>query len=267
MDLRQQIKQLENIKKEQDNKVLTMYLNTDPSDPEQQAGEWKIHLKNGLRNFESYLEEDNNKEELKNFQLVKQKVEKFVHGNEQHFRKGIILFASADEEVWFADRFQMPVKTEFFWEEEPVLGQLKELLETYPKSGIILVQKNEVKLIEAHLNEILDTEYYELDINTEKWRQFSGPHQAQASMGSGGKSLQQDKFNARYEANKQRWYKNIAPKLEKKAKDQGWENIYVIGEPDDASELENELNKPVTELVQKNLLDHEESKVLEEIFG
>src|SRR5699024_4819316 len=177
MDLRQQIKQLENIKKEQDNKVLTMYLNTDPSDPEQQAGEWKIHLKNGLRNFESYLEEDNNKEELKNFQLVKQKVEKFVHGNEQHFRKGIILFASADEEVWFADRFQMPVKTEFFWEEEPVLGQLKELLETYQKSGIIIVTKYYVKLISVHLNEIMDTKNYKHDINTEKYSQFSRSNQ------------------------------------------------------------------------------------------
>src|SRR5699024_10006699 len=99
MDTSQKTKKMKNIKKEKENKVTTKYMNTDPSDTEQHAGEWKIHLKNGLRNFESYLEEDNNKEEQKNFQLVKQKVEKFVHGNEQHFRKGIILFASADEEV------------------------------------------------------------------------------------------------------------------------------------------------------------------------
>lgn len=267
MNLRQQIKQLEKVKKDSDNKILTMYLNTDPSDSEQQGGEWKIHLKNGLRNFESYLEEDGNKEELKNFQLVKQKVEKFVRGNEQHFKKGIILFATAEEDVWFADRFQMPVKTEFFWEDVPRLEQLKELHEVYPKSGIILVQKNEMKVIDAYLNEVLETKHYEFDPDTDQWRQFSGPHQAQASMGSGGKSLQQDKFKARYEANKQRWYKNIASQLDKKAKDDEWENIYVIGDPEDASELEKELNKPVTQLIQKNLLDHEESKVLEEIFG
>ncbi|QKY69842.1 VLRF1 family aeRF1-type release factor [Lentibacillus sp. CBA3610] len=267
MNLSQQIKQLENVKKESDNKVLTMYLNTDPSDAEQQAGEWKIHLKNGLRNFESYLQEDNNQEELKNFRSVKEKVEEFVHHNEQHFKKSIILFATAAEDVWFADRFQMPVRTEFFWEEVPRLEQLKERREEYPKSGIILVQKDEIKVIEAYLNEILNTEYYKLDIDTEKWRQFTGPHQADASMGSGGKSAQRDKFNARYEANKQRWYKNIAPKLDKKAKDQGWDNLYVVGEPGEAPDLEEELNKPVTQIIQKNLLDHEESKVLEEIFG
>lgn len=267
MSLTQQIKQLEKVKKDEDNKVLTMYLNTDPSDPDQQGGEWKIHLKNGLRNFESYLQEDDNKEELKNFQRVKEKVESFVHHNEQHFRKGIILFVTADEDVWFADRFQTPLKTEFFWEVIPRLEQLKELYETYPRSGIILVQKSEIKVLETEMNELLNTDHYEFDINTDKWRQFTGPHKGDASKGSGGKSLQQDKFNARYEANKQRWYKNIAPKLDKKAKDQEWENIYVVGEPDDASELEEELNKPITELIQKNLLDHEESKVLEEIFG
>lgn len=267
MNLRQQIKKLEKVHKEGDNKVLTMYLNTDPSDSEQQAGEWKIHLKNGLRNFESYLKEDNNKEELNNFQLVKQKVEKFVYGNEQHFRKGIILFATADEDVWFADRFQMPVKTEFLWEETPRLEQLKELQEQYPKSGIILVQKGEIKVIDAHLNEILDTDYYQLDIDTENWRQFTGPHQADASMGSGGKSTQQDKFNARYEANKQRWYKSIAPKLDKKAKEKEWENMYVVGEPGEAPDLEEELNKPVTKMIKKNMLHREESIVLEEIFG
>ncbi|WP_164667193.1 hypothetical protein [Virgibacillus doumboii] len=35
MNLRQQIKQLEKVKKEGNNKVMSMYLNTDPSDLEQ----------------------------------------------------------------------------------------------------------------------------------------------------------------------------------------------------------------------------------------
>ncbi|MFD1038784.1 hypothetical protein ACFQ3N_10330 [Virgibacillus byunsanensis] len=56
MGLCEQIKEFDSVRKEGANKVFTMYLNTDPSDPEQQAGEWKIHFKNGLRNFEKYLE-------------------------------------------------------------------------------------------------------------------------------------------------------------------------------------------------------------------
>ncbi|WP_099159972.1 VLRF1 family aeRF1-type release factor [Virgibacillus ndiopensis] len=267
MDLHEQIKKLEKVRKDNTNKVLTMYLNTDPSDPEQQGGEWKIHFKNGMRNFEQYLEEDNNKEELKNFQQVRQKVEKFVRGNEQNFRKGIVLFATADEDIWFAYRVQMRVKTEFYWQETPKLEQLKAMYEAFPKSGVILVQQDHVKVIEAELGEIQDTTHYNLDIDTDKWRQFAGPHKADASMGKGGKGLQQDNFKDRYEANKHRWYKSIAPKLDKLAKDHEWEKIYVVGEADASHNVEAQMNKSVDNVIQKNMLDHEESRVLEEVFA
>ncbi|MFD2629037.1 VLRF1 family aeRF1-type release factor [Oceanobacillus kapialis] len=261
MDYNKEIEKLENVRREGQNKVFTMYLNTDPSDPEQQGGEWKIHFKNGLRNFEQYLEESGDKEERKNFQLVKQKVEKFVRGNEQEFLRSVIIIATADEEVWFADRVQMRMKTEFFWQETPELTQLRKLTETYPKTGIVLVQQDEIKVIEAYLNEIEDTDSYELDINTNDWRIKKGPRQIQ------GENNQKDDFKARFNANKQRWYKQIAPKLDKRAKDHGWEKIFVVGEPDPANALTEQLNKPVEKVVQKNMLDHEESKVLEEVFG
>ncbi|MTW84733.1 hypothetical protein F3157_03545 [Virgibacillus dakarensis] len=267
MELREEIRKLENVRKDSTNKVFTMYLNTDPSDPEQQGGEWKIHLKNGLRNFEQYLAEDDDKEELKYFQLVQQKVEKYVRVNEQNFRKGIILFATADETVWFAIRVQLRLKTEFFWENAPVIEQFKQLYASFPKSGVILVQQDQVKVVEAEIGDILDTAYYELDIETDHWRQFTGPHKADASMGKGSKSLKQDEFQDRYEANKQRWYKSIAPKLDKRAKDKGWEEIYIIGESDASQEIRAQMNKPVDKVIQKNMLEHEESKVLEEVFG
>ncbi|WP_174614200.1 VLRF1 family aeRF1-type release factor [Virgibacillus ihumii] len=267
MELIEQIKQLENVKKDGTNKVLSMYLNTDPSDPEQQAGEWKIHFKNGLRNFESYLEQSDDKEELKNFQLVKQKAEKYIHSNEQHLQRGVILFASADESVWYATRVQMRLKTEFYWEETPQLEQLKKLHDEFPKSGIILVQQDQIKVMETALNEILDTSYYQFDLDTDHWRQFTGPHKADASMGSGGKSSQQDEFKERYQANRQRWYKKIAPKMDKLAKDHDWEKIYVIGESDGSHELEEQMNKPANQIIHKNMLDHEETEVLQTVFG
>ncbi|WP_188454051.1 VLRF1 family aeRF1-type release factor [Virgibacillus oceani] len=266
MDLYEEIKKLEQVRKGNSNKVLTMYLNTDPSDPEQQGGEWKIHFKNGMRNFEQYLEKDENKEELINFQQVRQKAEKFVKGNEQNFRKGIVLFATAKEDVWFADRVQMRLKTEFFWQETPDLEQLKTLYETFPKTGVILVQQDHVKVIEAELGEVKDSIHYELDMNTEKWRLFAGTHKGEDSMGKRGKNMQQD-FQDRFEANKHRWYKNIAAKLDKLAKDHEWEKIYVVGESDASRDLEALMNKTVDDIIQKNMLDHTESSVLTEVFA
>ncbi|MFZ3576720.1 VLRF1 family aeRF1-type release factor [Virgibacillus sp. DJP39] len=267
VDFSKQINHLEKVNKDNSSKVFSMYLNTDPSDPEQQGGKWKIHLKKGLKNFESYLTKDDNQQELRDFQTVKEKVRNFVVENEQNFRKGIILFATADDEVWFAERVQMRVKTEFFWENEPITDQLKQLHENFPKSGIILVQQDRIKLVDAELGEINDTDNYALDIETDNWRQMTGPHKADSSMGSGGKSTQKDNFNARFEANKHRWYKSIAPTVDKKAKEHQWEKIFIVGNKDVASEIETNMNKSADRIIQKNLLDHDESKVLEEIFA
>lgn len=49
------IKKLENLHLHAPDKMLTVYLNTDRSDPDQQGGEWKIALKNGFNRLEEYL--------------------------------------------------------------------------------------------------------------------------------------------------------------------------------------------------------------------
>lgn len=262
-----EIKQLENVQRDGVNKIFTMYLNTDPSDPDQQGGKWKINLKNALRNFETYLREDENEEELKSFQAVREKVKKYIQKKEQDLGRGIILFASADDEVWFAKRVQMKVETAVYWQRTPQLDQLRKLSEAYPTSGIILVQQNKIKVIDTSLNRVQDTSYYELDVDTEDWRVKKGPRKATASMGVGEPNVQKDEFKARYNANKQRWYKKIAPRLDKHAKNKEWEKIFVVGVSDASNELVEQMNKPVDEVIQKNMLDKEESKVLQEVFG
>ncbi|WP_212926537.1 VLRF1 family aeRF1-type release factor [Oceanobacillus sp. J11TS1] len=242
-----------------------MYLNTDLSDPDQQGGEWKIHLKNGLNNFEHYLKEGGNDEELENYREVKKQVKKFMGEIERNFMRGVIIIASADE-VLFAERVQMRLENEFEWQETPLLDQLKSLAEKYPKTGIILVQQNQVKLIDTNLNQVKDTTEYELDVEEETWRIKQGPRQGRSATGLGSANFQKDLFNERYEANQYRWYKNIAPKLDKQAKDREWKRIFIVGEAPASKTLAAEMNKDVEDVILKNMLDHEESKVIEKVL-
>lgn len=267
MRIDKQLKQLEKTKLESPNKVFSMYLNTDPSDPDQQGGEWKIHLKNGLNNFASYLESGKDKEELNNFNKVKEKVQDYVQNNEQNLKKGIVLFASADGSLWFAELVQMPVKNEFYWEETPITDQVDELRDKFPKSGIVLVQQNEIKIIEAEMGEILETKFFELDLDTENWREKTAEGKRQQAMGKGGKDPSRDSFDARVHANQQRWYKSIAPKLDKLAKDNQWERIYLVGDKQETETLRDTMNKEIYKLEEKNLLNHEESEILEKVVS
>ncbi|MFG6116964.1 VLRF1 family aeRF1-type release factor [Halobacillus sp. MO56] len=267
MDMNKEIKKLESVYLEKPQRVFSMYLNTDPSDPDQQGGEWKIHLKNGLNNFESYLKEDGDSDEKRNFWAVKEKVENYVHENEQNFAKSLVIFATADDTVWFAERFQMPVETEFHWEETAKLDQLKKMYDQFPKTGIILTQKEAIKILDTELGTLKETQLFELDLDTEDWKQHTGPHRAQPSMGSGGKSTKQEQFQERFEANRYRWYKSLAPKLDKLAKDNQWERIYVVGDKEEAADLTENMNKEINDVVNKNMLDHEEMKVINEVVS
>src|SRR5699024_5368280 len=157
MSFDREVKELENVQKDGVDKVFTMYLNTDPSDPGQQGGKWEINLKNALRNFETYLKEGENEEEIKSFQTVKEKVKAYIQENKQNLGKGVILFASADDDIWFAKRVQMKVETAMYWQRTPQLDQLRTLSETFPKSGIILVQQDKVKIMDTDLNRVQDT--------------------------------------------------------------------------------------------------------------
>src|SRR5690625_4134625 len=256
MSFEEEIKELESIRKEGSDKIYSMYLNTDPSDPDQQGGKWKIQLKKSLQDFTNFLKEDDNKEELNNFEIVKDKVEKYVEAAEQDLSRGIILFASADD-VWFARKVQMRLKSEFDWQKEPNLTQLKELEIEFPKTGMILVQQNYVKVIDAFLNEIRDVHFYELDLDTEDWTVKRGPGIDGGGRHTGAANLQDD--------NQQRWYKSLASKLDKLAKDVDWKDIYLAGEREAVNELNDQMNKEVTYIVNKNLLHHEESHVFEEL--
>src|SRR5690625_3671585 len=264
MSFEEEIKNLESISKEGSDKIYSMYLNTDPSDPDQQGGKRKIQLKKSLQDFTNFLKEDDNKEELKNCEIVKDKVEKYVEAAEKDLSRGIILFASADD-VRFARKVQMSLKSEFDWQRAPKHTQLKELEIEFPKTGMILVQQNYVKVIDAFLNEIRDVHFYELDLDTEDWSVKKGPGRGGGGMRTGDANYQEDKFKNRFTANQQRWYKSLAPKLDKLAKDGNWKDIYLAGEREAVNELNNQMNKEVTYIVNKNLLHHEESQVFEEL--
>ncbi|SEN71415.1 hypothetical protein SAMN04488134_101711 [Amphibacillus marinus] len=265
MDMNKEIKRLESLYLEKPERVFTMYLNTDPADPDQQGGEWRIHLKNGLQNFEKYLKNDVNKEELANFCLIKDKVEKYMREHELELLKSVVIIATPDESIWFAKRFQVPVESEFFWEEIAKLDQLIALHQDYPRSGIILTQKETIKIIETELGQPLESFYFELDLDTEDWRQHTGPHRAAATVGSGGKSTKRELFNNRFEANRHRWYKSIAAKLDKLAKDHQWEYIYMVGHSEETNDLSESMNKTINHFIEKNMLDKNETHVIKAI--
>src|SRR5690554_4181193 len=138
MGLAEDLENLKQFQCSQGKCVLSVYLNTDRSEKSQQQGEWKIRLKNGLKRLEEYLIASGNENELKSYQILKEKVNKEILGNQTRLMKSVIIFASEEQNLWSVHYLQLPVNTSFNWEKTPVLDQLETLQLTFPKSGIIL---------------------------------------------------------------------------------------------------------------------------------
>jgi len=73
MTIRKDIKRIN--EKEDKIGVLTLYLNTDASNPDLNNGEWKIHLKNEIKEMKQYADNTATEPEKKALKKLLKKVE------------------------------------------------------------------------------------------------------------------------------------------------------------------------------------------------
>ncbi|WP_147804065.1 VLRF1 family aeRF1-type release factor [Alkalicoccus halolimnae] len=263
MTLTNELKSLKKIECPDGKCVLSVYLNTDPADQDQQKGEWKIRLKNGLKRIEEYIEASGDKEELKAYKNLKKQVDDEINGNRSRLAKGVVIFGSDHENLWSAHYLQVPVETNFYWESTPHLEELEKLQEEYPRSGIILPNNDEVRIIDTSLGEVNGEWRYEFDSGKEEWNLSDGMGSADRTA-SGASHV--DKFQQRFEENKHRFYKDMAQKVEKIRKDSGWSELHIVGEAGMARTFKEVLRTEPAGMVEKNLNNADSSKILGEVF-
>ncbi|MFD2511967.1 VLRF1 family aeRF1-type release factor [Halalkalibacter alkalisediminis] len=129
------------------------------------------------------------------------------------------------------------------------LSAIRNHSKEYPQEGIIFIQKEGVFVIETSLGEVNNELGYDLDLENEDWKQYEGVA-ARERMASSANH--RDKYDQRLEAIQQRWYKQLANELEKKAKDKGWQHIYLVGEQELISEFEKHMTFRNRSIIHKN---------------
>ncbi|TLS35735.1 VLRF1 family aeRF1-type release factor [Pseudalkalibacillus caeni] len=265
MSINDKLKELEQVKGDNQNKVFSMYLNTDRRQFDSQHGEWEIQLKNGLRNFEDYIEKSGDEQELKNFKKIREKVENEVSRLDDNLRRGLVIFANSDDSLWYVQLTQVPVETNMYWETEPKLEQFKELVNKYPNTGLVLVQHNNVKVIETEMGFVKDSINYEWDIGMDNWRIYEGSFTGDRTDKTNASA--QDLYEDRVKANRERWYKEMAEKLHEKAEKHHWDKIVVAGRKDEAEELAGNMGQLNPEIVNKNLASKKDEEVVRELVS
>src|SRR5690606_7535272 len=208
--------------------------------------EWKIRLKNGLKRIEEYIFASQ-QEQIKQFTDIKAKVVSAIKDNQTTFKHGFICFASADQ--IFMKHVQVPIKTRFYWEDQPVTKPLEHLRSKYPKSGVVLLQSEKVAILDTLLGELKGEVHYTFDLQNEHWKQYKG-----LAFGAiiSSSANHRDKYSHRLKQNKARWLKSLIPKIEKHAKDGEWEGIYLVGPAELTKDIQPHLNTRILGILSRN---------------
>src|SRR5690625_5029336 len=235
-----------------DGNVLTVYLNTNPG-----SEDWKIRLKNGLRKTEEYVAASN-PEQVKVFKKICKKVDQTIKDNQTSFTNSLICFAS--KEHLFIYKLQVPVENDFQWKKDPAVEQLDTLFEKYSKSGVVLLQRDKVTLLTSSLGELIHETHYEFDLEKENWKQYKGIAFGNVYSSSAN---HRDKFDRRIRENQSRWYKRIAPIIERYARNQKWKDVHLAGPAELTNEMKDQLNLKVTGETTRNYSGKSAHAVLE----
>lgn len=221
--------------------VLTFYLNTNP-----RSEEWKIHLKNGLKRTEEYAKASNS-EQAKVLTKVIDSIQAKVREQQRDLTNSLVCFASANEVLIYP--FQFPVENDFVWETAPATEQLEQLFEKYVRTGVVILQADQVTLLTASLGELVDNVHYQFDIDTEDWTQFKGLAFG-AIISSSAKHTH--KFEQRLKENQARWYRDLAPKIEAYASNQGWKSVHLLGPAELTNNMKRQLNLEIDSEINRN---------------
>lgn len=261
MGITNNLKQLKN--KEDEYGFVSFYLNTDIGEGGQPSEEWKIKYKKAVNGLKQYADKSETKDEKNAIKKITDDIEKYIEDHRSDLQKSVIIFASGDGSTWEADIFQVPVETEVMWEPTPQTGQLEKLEKTFPPTAILLTNKQDVYLIDTSMGVVREEMQFHWDVDNEDWKEYKGT--ASADRTAAG-STQVDKVQQRFEENRHRWYKSLAPVINKQMKNRGLDTAYIIGDKEYAKDLEDNMGERVKEVINKNLISTPTPEILNEIY-
>lgn len=243
--------------------VLSVYLNTNPADPDTLKGAWKIHLKSGLKRIGEYLEASDDKQEIKAFDEVKKKIINEIEENAHDLRKGIVIFATANEDLWSVYYVQVPVKTNFYWENHAMTEQLEYMYKAYPEAGIIMPSFGEVRILDTAMGLVRDDLTFKYDPVSEEWGE-------KKKIDAKGRRAVAESNSAvldpKYKVNASSFFKGMSTTIEQLRKKRGWKEFHVAGEAEMANAFADSMRDLPASRIYKNLNNSKTNEVIHQVF-
>jgi peptide subunit release factor 1 (eRF1) len=205
--------------------ILSLYLSTDPANPE---STWKaslIWLKTALKEREATVPEP----DKKIFRAVAERIQHHVQYQRPQ-SKSLVLFTS--ENFWEEFSLRAPVRNECWWG-RPSLAQLEWLLEEHRPYGVVLVDSQNADFYIVHLDEIIGEFSLHWETDTSQWRRKTIMPPARArgtpTVGSVRGGSQRDLYEDRLAVQVARFWQEALSSLKQLQEKYGIEELIVGG--------------------------------------
>lgn len=173
--------------------VLSVYLNTNPADPENRNKAYALRLKDALK-------------ELGVPKKLAETVLRYVEGR-QRLGRTLVLFASPQDGMETL-LLQAEMPEEIVWG-EPHLAPLQLVIDEYQPTGVVLIDAKRFRFFVTSLGQIEEELGAANVFNTAGWREITiSPSSANPQGG-----MAQDLFERRVEAQTRRFYKELAEEI------------------------------------------------------
>lgn len=243
--------------------VLSIYLNTNPTDPEQFKGAWRIELKHGMKRIREYLTASGDEEEVKSFNKVMKKVMNEIEENHKELRKGVVIFASANEDLWSVHYVQVPVKTNFYFENHPVTEQMEYMYKAYPEAGIIMPSFGEIRILDTAMGSVRDELTYKFDQVTEVWKEVKN---TDSTVKNAIEKKKTAALEPRQLFNVSSFFRGMDTTVKNLKSKRGWTEFHIAGEAEMANAFADSLREIPTSCIYKNLNNSKTNEIIHQVL-
>jgi peptide subunit release factor 1 (eRF1) len=150
--------------------------------------------------------------------------------------RGVVIYAEVDGDWWEALQFPVPVQNRLVVADQPVIGPLAQVLRSYEHYGVILLDREHVRILSVYLGTLLD----ELEFRGDP---IPTPHHVQA----GGYS--HTRFQRRKLEETRHFFKDFAVEVERFVSRYGPRHLVLLGTQENVAQFREFLPQTVTDMI------------------
>lgn len=150
--------------------------------------------------------------------------------------KGVAVYVELDGDWMEALQFPLPVRNRITIDTRPVVGPLVEIVQRYHHHGVILVDRERLRLLSLYLDQALN----EREVRTDP---FPAPHDVRR----GGFSAKD--YQARKAEETRHFFKEFAAEVENFVRRHGPDDLIVLGTHENAKRFMEYLPQPIRDLI------------------